>query len=259
MRSSRVLVAATCVALATARPAVAAGPKPHAPAHASGNAEAEAMRKQMQHEQAQAEKLMRQQQQAMQQEMKRVQHQQAQMQAAAARQQAQAAVPGVIHHGTGYHHAGGYHTYYHRNHVAYRHHTRWPGSLDPETAALVRLKSSLDGVARGSTHTQHTAKLGAALGGVVEIDTPPTPAAVQALAAHLSRGMAHRQGGPVNTEVMSLALRAVMNSTILPRGELATVVKQHQAAIRSAHFQPGDINDIETAMEAVVTQERVRR
>jgi len=150
---------------------------------------------------------------------------------------------------------------YHRNNRSYRHHTRWPNNpVDPETAALIHLKTALDGVGQGANAIpKHSGAIATALKHVVEVDTPPTPVAVQQLAGHLTTGLSHRDAANADTQTMALALRGVMNSIVLPKNDLTAVMNEHHAALRSARFKPDDIAAIQASLKTIADQERSRR
>ena len=243
---------------------------------------ADLLRKQMQHQQQAAQQQLRQQQ-ALEQKMVRQQQdaykQQLKAMQAYQHQQAQAAgqKPTTTHHvakpsqpssggSVGLHHAGtthhgsGYRVYHHRNNQIYRHHTRWPASADPESAALHHLKSVLDGVARNTTSTStHANALANALGRVVEVNPPPTMAAVRDLSHHLTRGLALRTSAQVNTTALALTLRGAMNSSILSRDDLQTVLNQHKATLRAGGVPAAEASAIESALMTITRQEHAVR
>ncbi|WP_435018765.1 hypothetical protein TA3x_000750 [Tundrisphaera sp. TA3] len=247
MRTLAVLFAASSLSLLPSARAASHRPSP---AHAQA-AHVDAIRNEVQHQQQAMQRAMKQQQAIIRQQQEAYQKQRKAEQAQ--HRPVPAPHPSTIHHGA----AG--QMIRHRAAHGYRHHTRWPGVSDPETAALVHLKKTLDGVARGSTvNPRHAGSLANALGGVVEVGTPPTPAAVRDLAGHLVDGLAHRESTGVNTEAMALSLRGVMNGAALAPAELSAAMSQHRAALRAAKFPPDDIGSIEADLANIARQERGR-
>jgi membrane-associated HD superfamily phosphohydrolase len=155
----------------------------------------------------------------------------------------------------------GHHTtthYYHR--TTYRTYRSNSNQTDPETRALLRLKSSLDSVRMGTQVTQtHTNAIKRGLMGVVEVPRVPTIAAINQLSSNLATGLANRTSPQAQTGPMALTLRAVMNSPAFAVGDFNDVVNEHRGALRTSKFRPADVTSVMESIRTIASQTRIRR
>lgn len=154
------------------------------------------------------------------------------------------------------------HYYGHSHHRAspYRHYRQMPAQLDPETLALHQLKRSLDAVKPGPTATpaEKTA-IKSALIRVVEVPRIPTLTSVASLSGHLADALAHRESAAAQTGPMALTLRAVMNSTDIPKLDLNQIMIEHKAALKTSKAKPAEVAAVMDSLQSISNQERARR
>ena len=147
---------------------------------------------------------------------------------------------------------------YHR--TSYRHYRTMPNQVDPQTRALLRLKSSLDSVRMGSpaTTTEKSA-IKKGLMGVVVVPKVPTIASIETLAGHLANGLANRTSQDAQTGPMALTLRGALNSSELDKFDLTEIMNEHRAALKASKVRAGEITPIMDSLKTVSNQERARR
>ena len=135
-----------------------------------------------------------------------------------------------------------------------------PTPVNPQTRALLRLKSSLDSVRAGSPATSSEKNsIKRALMGVVMVPKVPTIASIEALAGHLADGLANRTSPDARTSPMALTLGGALNSTDLANQELLEVMNEHRTALKSSKVRPADVTPIMESLKTVSSQERSRR
>jgi hypothetical protein len=153
------------------------------------------------------------------------------------------------------------HSYYHAYHrTTYRNYRTMPSQIDPQTRALMRLKSSLDSVRMGSpvTAAEKTA-IKKGLMGVVMVPKVPSIASLQTLSGHLANGLANRTSANAQTGPMAMTLMGALNSTELANTELTEIMNEHRNALKSSKVRPSDVTPIMETLKTVSSQVRARR
>jgi hypothetical protein len=148
---------------------------------------------------------------------------------------------------------------YHRTYHHYRT-TSTRQQLDPQTRALLRLKTSLDHVRMGSpvTSTEKTA-IKRALMGVVNVPRVPTISALQNLADNLADGLANRGASAAQTGPMAMTLMGALNSTELANIDLTEILNEHRSALKNSRVRTTEITPIMESLKTVANQERAHR
>jgi hypothetical protein len=218
-------------------------------------------------EQIKAEqRAMQEQQKAMQNQQKAMQNQQKAIQAKNGSTSQHATAPAHItttQTSTPVYHAA--RPYYSTSHVYHRstHHSYRMTSnnqLDPQTRALLRLKSSLDHVRMGSTVTSAEKRsIKTALMGVVNVPKVPTIASIQTLADHLANGLANRASSSAQTGPMAMTLMGALNSTEFANIELTEIMNEHRSALKNSRVRTTEITPIMDSIKTVSSQERYHR
>jgi hypothetical protein len=150
------------------------------------------------------------------------------------------------------------HVYHRTNHRSYR--TNSNNQLDPQTRALLRLKSSLDHVRMGSTVTAAEKRsIKTALMGVVNVPKVPTIASIQTLADHLANGLANRASSSAQTGPMAMTLMGALNSTEFANTELTEIMNEHRSALKNSKVRTTEITPIMESIKTVSSQERYHR
>lgn len=151
--------------------------------------------------------------------------------------------PGVVASGSSsylnsphhYAHSPGHSYHHHRSyHQPYRHRRTWPGTEDPEYAALLHLRQALDRVpARGAgSPGGHRSAIEQALMQVVEVNQTPGVGAIDRLAGDVEVALARRTRPVIETGTIALALRGGVNDSALIAAERTEVVRELQAALK---------------------------
>jgi len=135
------------------------------------------------------------------------------------------------------------HSYYHAYHrTPYRYYRTMPTQVDPQTRALMRLKSSLDSVQMGSpvTTAEKTA-IKKAMMGVVMVPKVPSISSLETLSGHLANGLANRTSANAQTGPMTLTLAGALNSTDLATIDLTLIMNEHRSALKASKVRPSDV------------------
>jgi hypothetical protein len=163
----------------------------------------------------------------------------------------------VYHAARPYYSAG--HVYHRTTYRTYRANTN-QNQLDPQTRAMLRLKTSLDHVRMGSPVTPaETTSIKRALMGVVNVPKVPTVASIQTLANHLAEGLANRASSNAQTGPMAMTLMGALNSTEIANSDLNEIMNEHRSALRGSRVRPTEITPIMDSLKTVANQERYRR
>ncbi len=160
-----------------------------------------------------------------------------------------------------YHAARPYYSYGHAYHrTTYRNYRTMPSQVDPQTRALMRLKSSLDSVRMGSpVTTPEKTAIKKGLMGVVMVPKVPSISSLETLSGHLANGLANRTSANAQTGPMALTLRGALNSTELANTEVTEIMNEHRTALKASKVRPSDVTPIMETLKTVSGQVRSRR
>lgn len=164
------------------------------------------------------------------------------------------------HYGHSPHH---YRSYRHR---PYRHYRTWPAAQDPEYAALVHLRQTLDLVHSGSGGSGSRSSSGAhggqrsaieqALMRVVEVNQAPSVGAMNRLAGEVEEALQARSKPTIDTGAIALALRGGVNHSALIAAERVAVVHELQTAFKDGGVPPLRVAAVVAALHNVERQEQ---
>ena len=177
--------------------------------------------------------------------------------------QPQGQIQAQVHPSTPIYHASrayyGHHYYGHprSRFVSYQNHRVWPTQQNSQTAALNRLKHSLDAVRHNQVVTaSERTSIKNGLMGVVEVSRIPTLVSVEKLSNHLAEGLATREAATAQTSQMALTLRGMLNSTALSRADLNEIVAEHRQALTASKVRPTEATAIIESLRTITNHER---